>query len=108
MQEIHLFSNVSMVQLVFVQRHTLVIPIRRRLLPVRPRRACTSLPAILAWRHGGGPHHVDDTGGETEQQEHDQPKRRGSDQAVECPAKSRADQDPGNEFARKSKPARKA
>src|SRR4029077_20354530 len=54
------------------------------------------------------PYHIEHAGGETEQQEHDQPPRRDAEPAVEPPADQGADEDAGDELGRKPHPARHA
>ena len=54
------------------------------------------------------PHHIDDAGGKTEQQEYDQPPRRDAEPAVEPPADAGADENAGDQLGREPEPARHA
>src|SRR5579864_9296984 len=57
-------------------------------------------------RHSRRPYHIHHAGHKAEQQKHDQPPRRDSEQTVKRPADGGADQNPGNEVAGKREPAR--
>jgi hypothetical protein len=52
------------------------------------------------------PHHIYHASRKAEQQKHDQPPRRDSQQAIKPPADASTDQDPAYEFAGEPKPAR--
>ena len=68
-----------------------------------PEASCSLVaqPIVLLSRSAGntrGAHHVEDAGGEAEQEKHDHPPRRDSEPLVERPADERADQDTGDQF----------
>src|SRR5437764_6016032 len=65
---------------------------------IRARRTERVGPA-----HACRPHHVENPGGEAEQQKHDHSPWRDSKPLVEKPPNSGTDQDPGNQLGRQSK-----
>src|SRR5579859_4353231 len=62
---------------------------------------------LLSRRGARGPYHIEDAGREAEHQEYHQPPRRDAEPPVECPADAGTYQDPGHEFNREPKSARK-
>ena len=64
----------------------------RRICPVVPKLPRLSRPLARPAGNTGGAHHVEDAGGEAEQEKHDHPPRRNAEPAIERPADERADQ----------------
>src|ERR1700677_4156337 len=71
------------------------------------RRGRRRLVHVAPGHDAGRPHYIDDARGEAKQQEHDQPPRRGPEQAVERPPDGGTDQHSRHELGRQPKPARK-
>jgi len=78
-----------------------ITPSGRVIVPTVRRTA-----GIAPWRDACRPDHVHHTGRKAEQQKHDQPPGRDSEQPVKRPADAGTDHDPSYEFASEPKPAR--